>query len=201
MSLTNAYTVLYDSADVETGTTANPLTMEGSGVAGTPAGGVLSVQGVAGGTAQPISGTVTANQGTPAVIANAWYTRISNGVNEAAVQNTTPVGTEYGLVVRVAGPISTTTTNPATSTVTSIALSTTVATVLASNANRLGAILWNNGNANAFVKLGAAATTASFTARMSNQSEWEVPQPNYTGIITAITSAGTASMLATELTP
>lgn len=32
----------------------------GAGVAGTPAGGVLSVQGTAGGTAMPVSGTITA---------------------------------------------------------------------------------------------------------------------------------------------
>lgn len=35
----------------------------GIGTAGTPSGGVVSVQGVAGGTAQPVSGTVTANPG------------------------------------------------------------------------------------------------------------------------------------------
>lgn len=36
----------------------------GAGVAGTPAGGVISIQGVAGGTTVPISGTLTANIGT-----------------------------------------------------------------------------------------------------------------------------------------
>lgn len=36
----------------------------GAGVAGTPAGGVLTIQGVSGGTVIPISGTVTANAGT-----------------------------------------------------------------------------------------------------------------------------------------
>jgi hypothetical protein len=35
--------------------------VEGSGVAGTPAGGVLSIQGVSGGTPMPISGTISAN--------------------------------------------------------------------------------------------------------------------------------------------
>lgn len=36
----------------------------GAGVAGTPAGGVVSIQGVTGGTVVPVSGTVTANIGT-----------------------------------------------------------------------------------------------------------------------------------------
>lgn len=38
------------------------LTLVGAGVAGTPAGGVVSIQGVAGGTNLPISGTVSATQ-------------------------------------------------------------------------------------------------------------------------------------------
>lgn len=40
---------------------AGSAQVAGQGVAGTPAGGVVSVQGVAGGTAIPISGTVTAS--------------------------------------------------------------------------------------------------------------------------------------------
>lgn len=36
----------------------------GAGVAGTPAGGVVSIQGVASGTVVPVSGTITANIGT-----------------------------------------------------------------------------------------------------------------------------------------
>jgi len=37
----------------------DPLHVDGKGVAGTPSGGVLSVQGVAGGTAAPVSGPLT----------------------------------------------------------------------------------------------------------------------------------------------
>lgn len=44
-----------DSAGTELGTTANPDVVAGAGVAGTPAGGVVSVQGVASGTAVPVS--------------------------------------------------------------------------------------------------------------------------------------------------
>ena len=41
------------------GASSNPWWMEGLGTAGTPSGGVLSVQGVAGGTAMPVSGTLS----------------------------------------------------------------------------------------------------------------------------------------------
>jgi hypothetical protein len=51
----------------------------GAGVAGTPAGGVVSVQGVAGGTDLPISGTVTANQGNQGSHAQRWMIGLSDG--------------------------------------------------------------------------------------------------------------------------
>ena len=173
MSLENAYTVLFDSSDTETGTGANPFT---------------------------IDGTVTANQGTPAVVGNAWPILVTDGVDTAEVVNAAPGAGAFGLVVRVAGSISTTITQPTIGTTTSVALSVVVATILASNAARLGAILWNDGAANAYVRLAAGATTALFTVRLANKSEWELPFPVYTGIITGITSAGAATMLATELT-
>lgn len=47
----------------EKGTT-NPLVVDGYGTAGTPRGGVISVQGVSGGQNIPISGSVTATQST-----------------------------------------------------------------------------------------------------------------------------------------
>jgi hypothetical protein len=183
MSLTNAYTVLYDSSDVETGTAANPLRIDPTGT-----------------TTQPVSGTVTANQGTPAAIANAWYTIISDGTNPAEVTNAAPGAGAYGLVVRIAGSITTTVAQPTTGTTSSVALSAVVATILAANASRLGAILYNLGSQKAYVRLAAAATTALFTVVLAKDSEWELPYPVYTGIITGITAAGAATMLATELT-
>ena len=100
---------LYNSADVEVGTAGSPLRIDPTGT-----------------TTQPVSGTVTANQGTAAVIANAWVTQITDGVNSAAVMNSAPVGTEYGLVVRPVGTFTTTETRPATSTVTTVALGAVV---------------------------------------------------------------------------
>src|ERR1700689_4174830 len=44
-----------NSSGGELGLTATPFIVGGPGVAGTPAGGVISVQGVSGGTAQPMS--------------------------------------------------------------------------------------------------------------------------------------------------
>lgn len=77
---------------------AEPVLVSGIGTAGTPTGGVLSVQGVPGGTPIPlsfpggttigvtqstspwvVSGTVTANQGTPALASSPWPIAIAVG--------------------------------------------------------------------------------------------------------------------------
>lgn len=60
------------------------------GTAGTPSADVISVQGVTGMTAlkvdgsattQPVSGTVTANQGSAAALASAWPVKVTDGTN------------------------------------------------------------------------------------------------------------------------
>lgn len=88
----------------------------GQGVAGTPAGGVVSVQGVSSGTPQPVSGTVsisgtvpvsgtvTSNQGTPNIIANSWPTELTDGTHgPAAVKaaSTAAIATDQALVVAI----------------------------------------------------------------------------------------------------
>lgn len=55
-AITAERSVLYDASGNAVSWTDTVVT-EGEGVAGTPAGGVLSIQGVAGGTAVPVSGT------------------------------------------------------------------------------------------------------------------------------------------------
>lgn len=89
------------------------VVLTGAGVAGTPAGGVVSVQGVAGGTALPISGTVTATVAAvgatgAAVPASAFYTGVSDGTNLQGARGfdlDTGAGTEYsmGISIRLPG--------------------------------------------------------------------------------------------------
>jgi hypothetical protein len=73
--------------------------------------------------------------------------------------------------------------------------------VLAANALRLGATLFNNSDGNMFLLLGSTATLALFTVRMVPNAYYEVPF-NYRGAITAIwavaTTTGNAQV--TELT-
>jgi len=82
------------------------------GTAGTPSADVISVQGVSGGTPQPVSdggssitvdGTVTANQGTAIALSGAWPEKITDGTNVAAVKaaSTAAVAADPALVVAI----------------------------------------------------------------------------------------------------
>lgn len=186
MSMSQAYTVLYDSSGVEIGTATNPMRVDPTGT-----------------TPQPVSGTVTADQGTAAALAGAWPVELTDGTNTPAILNTAPAGTEYALAVRQVGTLTVTQARPSTGTVTSSSVTNTVSTVLASNANRLGALFFHAPGAASpaiYLKFAAAATTSSYSVQLTAQSEIELDFPTYTGIVTAITAAGTATLLVTEFT-
>ena len=119
----------------------------GAGVAGTPSGGVVSVQGVVGGTAIPV---------TP---------------------GTSGTGTQS-----------------------SVARSATDVTILASNANRKGASVYNeNGRLLLLVGSGTSSATV-YTVEVGPSSYYEVPAA-YTGILKGLwTSAGGGSARVTEWT-
>lgn len=88
----------------------------------------------------------------------------------------------------------------ATGTVTSPAsVNATGATVLAANAARIGATVWNESGAICYLKLGSAGTLTSYTVQVASGAYYETPY-GYTGILTGITVSGTAVLRVTELT-
>lgn len=116
-----------------------------------------------------------------------------------------PDADDFGLCVRIVSggptPIVVTFEKATTSVVTSVAGSLVNVTLLAVNATRLGATFYNDSNSRLFLKLGAAATTASFTVRIGSQDYYEVPF-SYTGIIDGIwTPVASGFVVITELTP
>lgn len=92
-----------------------------------------------------------------------------------------------------------------TSAVTRVATAIINTTLLALNANRIGAAFYNNSTANLFLKLGATASigagTESYTVRLVPNAYYEVPF-GYTGIIDGIWDAAdaTGEVVVTELT-
>lgn len=88
-----------------------------------------------------------------------------------------------------------------TATVTQVASSATNVTLLADNPARKGAILQNSSAQNCFVKLGATASTSSYTIKMEPLSTIIINNdPVYTGIIDGIWDSADGLMAITELT-
>jgi len=91
--------------------------------------------------------------------------------------------------------------NYSTSAVTSVVSAATSTSILASNVNRRMAIMVNDTDRNTYVKLGATASTTSFSYKLSPGQILELPIPIYTGAIDAIWDASpTGSMRVTEIT-
>lgn len=83
--------------------------------------------------------------------------------------------------------------------VTSVAASVTNVTVLASNANRRGASVYNDSSSKLYLKFGATASTTSFTVLLFPNSYFEV-HSSYTGIIDGLWLAANGSARVTEIT-
>lgn len=110
---------------------AGSAQVAGQGVAGTPAGGVVSVQGVSGGTAIPISGTVTATNASVSATGAAPPASITYiGGLASTTSPTETSGDIYALSLTTAGALrtdSSATTQPVSGTVAVSSISGTVA--------------------------------------------------------------------------
>ena len=86
------------------------------------------------------------------------------------------------------------------SAITSVVSAAVSTSILASNANRRMAIMVNDTDKNAYVKLGATASTTSFSYKLTPGQTLELPVPAYTGTIDAIwDTSPTGSMRVTEI--
>lgn len=88
---------------------------------------------------------------------------------------------------------------PATPSQSSVAGSATSVSLLASNASRKGATIFNDSTATLYIKLGATASTSSFTFKALQDDYYEVPF-GYTGAVDGIWSSATGNARITELT-
>jgi hypothetical protein len=137
--------------------------------------------------------------------ANATAANVMNSggyVTTAAPTYTTgqlnPLSLDTSGNLRVTGFV--TTNKAATSNVTSVnTTANTNVTLLAADSTRVFASIFNNSGKTMYIKLGATASTTSFTVQLFDKSYWEVPD-TYTGQIDAF-ALGTGTALVTELTP
>lgn len=119
-----------------------------------------------------VSGNVTVIQGTG--------TNLHTVVDSGNIAVTGTVTANAG-----SGTFTTKETRAATPSQASVSDSATSVTLLAANASRLGATVANDSSAALYLKLGATASTTSYTARLVQYGYYEVPY-GYTGVIDGI---------------
>jgi hypothetical protein len=89
--------------------------------------------------------------------------------------------------------------NP-TGTESNVNSSATSVSILAANADRIGAAVFNDSTATLYLRLSdSAASTTAFTQKMAPYSTYEV-LANYTGAITGIWDSATGAARVTEIT-
>lgn len=102
--------------------------------------------------------------------------------------------------VTISGSVTASETRPTTGATTTVAGSASSVTLLASNTSRRGASIYNDSTADLYLKLGATASTSSFTEKLGQDERYELPFPAYTGIIDGIWGSATGNARITELT-
>jgi hypothetical protein len=72
--------------------------------------------------------------------------------------------------------------------------------LLEANLDRKMAVIYNNSNANLYIKYGEGASTDSFTVKMQAGDYFELPSPCYSGRIDGIWSEVNGNAMITEIT-
>lgn len=99
------------------------------------------------------------------------------------------------------GTFATKETVAATSTITRTTSTTLSVTIVASNANRLTAAIFNESTSLMYLKFGATATNTSYTVQLASNAYYELPAAHtYTGVIDGIWVSANGAAMATELT-
>lgn len=159
--------------------------------------GSVAVTGTFWQTTQPVSGPLTDTQ------LRASAVPVSGPLTDAQLRATAvPVsGTFWQATqpVSIAATVATREATNATSAVTQVASSATNVTLKASNANRRGLSVHNDSTAILYLKLGATASTTSYTVKMAADSHYEVPF-GYTGIVDGIWASANGNAYVTEIT-
>lgn len=116
-----------------------------------------------------------------------------------SANQTTELASLASIDTKLTSPVTTKIQRSTTPGQTSPAPTGSTTTVLASNANRIGATVFNESTATAYLKLGATASLTSYSLQLLPGAYYEVPF-SYTGVIDGITAGQTAQLRVTELT-
>lgn len=156
-------------------------------------GGSLTIDGTVAATQSGTwnVGTVTSVTNVVHVDDNSSTLSIDDGGGSITVDGT--------VTATPSGTYTTKETRSATGTQTSVAASATNVTLLASNANRLGAVFYNDSTSILYLRCAATATASNYTVKMFPEDIFELPF-NYTGIVDGIWVSATGNCRVTEYT-
>jgi len=88
---------------------------------------------------------------------------------------------------------------PSAASTANVNASASVVTLLAANAARVGAMIYNSSTTGTlYVKLGSAASLTSWSVQLDPGGYWEMPRRYYTGIITGIWTVASGDAKVTE---
>ena len=125
---------------------------------------------------------------------------MANSVPVVLASNQTAVPVDGSAVTQpVSGTITINDPSVSAATLSNVSGSASSVTLLASNASRKKAILFNDSTAALYLKYGASASTSSFTYKIFSNGMWEMPTPIYTGLIAGIWDSATGNARVTEL--
>jgi hypothetical protein len=149
-----------------------------------------------------ISGTVSLPTGaateTTLSTLNGKVTACNTGA--VTISSALPAGTNNIGDVDIASLPAVVDATYSSSSVTSVSAAATSTSILATNSSRRMAIMVNDADKNAYVKLGTTASTSSFSYKLTPGQTLELPTPVYTGAIDAIwDTSPTGSMRITEI--
>jgi hypothetical protein len=164
---------------VEAGTPSDPLRVDPTGTTTQP---VSTTQL----PAALVGGRLDTNVG-------AWIGSTAPTVGQKTMAASVPV-----VIASDQSAVSVSPTKPASSAVTRVASSASNVNLLVSNANRLGAMIYNESNKTLYVKFGTTAATNDYTVQISPNGFFEVPF-GYTGNVDGIWAAANGAAQVTEL--
>lgn len=128
---------------------------------------------------------------------NLITTPLSSGTS--AVNLTQVKGTTVSAANPV--PVQPNSITSSTATLTSVTSVISSTTLLAANANRLGAFIYNDSTAILYIAYASSASTTAYTVQLASQAFFELPtSPDYTGIISGVWASANGAARITELT-
>lgn len=114
------------------------------------------------------------------------------------VSATTPLPVNTAPLVAGTDTVTVVQDSNSTAALTQVTGSTSSVTILAANANRKEALIFNNSTANLFLAFTGTASTSAFTVKLPTNTAYALPTPLYKGVISGIWDAANGTAQVTE---